>query len=65
MDLALLQETLAAGGEPAFRAGQVWEWAARGIAGYEAMTNLPKALRDELADAVPFSTQRPSLRTGP
>ena len=34
----------------------MWEWAARGVAGYDEMTNLPPALRDELADAVPFST---------
>ena len=34
----------------------MWEWAARGATGYEAMTNLPAALRDELAAAVPFSS---------
>jgi 23S rRNA (adenine2503-C2)-methyltransferase len=56
MDLTLLDEVLAARGEPAFRARQVWEWAARGVAGFEEMTNLPKALREELAAAVPFST---------
>ena len=56
MDLILLNETLTARGEPAFRARQVWEWAAGGATGYEEMTNLPKALRDGLAEAVPFST---------
>ncbi len=56
MDLTLLDERLAAGGEPAFRAGQVWEWAARGVAGYEEMTNLPKALRERLDEEVPFTT---------
>src|SRR5689334_12544374 len=56
MDLALLDETLRERGEPAFRARQIWEWTARGAAGYDAMTNLPRALRDELAAAVPFST---------
>jgi len=56
MDLTLLGEVLAARGEPAFRARQVWEWAARGVAGFEEMTNLPKALREELPAAVPFST---------
>ena len=49
MDLAVLEETLAARGEPAYRARQVWEWAARGAAGYEEMTNLPAALRAALA----------------
>jgi 23S rRNA (adenine2503-C2)-methyltransferase len=56
MDLGLLEQTLADRGEPAFRARQVWEWAARGVTGYEAMTNVPAALRTELADAVPFSS---------
>jgi len=56
VDLALLETTLADRGEPAYRAGQAWEWAARGAAGYDDMTNLPRALRDELAAAVPFST---------
>jgi 23S rRNA (adenine2503-C2)-methyltransferase len=56
MDLNLLEEALAARGEPAYRAGQVWEWAARGAAGYDAMTNIPGALRTALADDVPFST---------
>jgi 23S rRNA (adenine2503-C2)-methyltransferase len=56
MDLALLEQTLSERGEPAFRARQVWEWTARGAAGYAAMTNLPLALREELASAVPFST---------
>ncbi|HVP75676.1 MAG TPA: 23S rRNA (adenine(2503)-C(2))-methyltransferase RlmN [Gaiellaceae bacterium] len=56
MDLKLLELTLAERGEPAYRAGQVWEWAARGGDGYDAMTNLPRPLRQELAAAVPFST---------
>jgi 23S rRNA (adenine2503-C2)-methyltransferase len=56
MDLALLESTLAERGEPAYRSRQVWEWATRGVASYDAMTTLPKALRAVLADAVPFST---------
>jgi 23S rRNA (adenine2503-C2)-methyltransferase len=56
MDLTLLDDALAARGEPSFRARQVWEWAARGVGGYEEMTNLPRALRQELAETVPFST---------
>ena len=59
MDLALLEERLAAGAEPGFRARQVWEWAARGARSYEAMTNLPLGLREQLADEVPFSSLRP------
>jgi 23S rRNA (adenine2503-C2)-methyltransferase len=56
MDLTLLEQALRERGEPAFRARQVWEWTARGAPSYEAMTNLPRALRGELAAAVPFST---------
>ena len=56
VDLELLQRTLADAGEPAFRARQVWAWAARGAAGYGEMTDLPVALRGALADGVPFST---------
>ena len=56
MDLALLESTLAGRGEPAYRARQVWEWAARGAESYDAMTNVPGALREALSDGVPFST---------
>jgi 23S rRNA (adenine2503-C2)-methyltransferase len=56
MDLALLERTLADAGEPAFRARQVWSWAARGASGYDAMTDVPVALRGRLAGEVPFST---------
>ena len=56
MDLALLERTLADRGEPAYRARQVWEWAARGVAGYEEMTNVPAPLRELLVAEVPFSS---------
>jgi 23S rRNA (adenine2503-C2)-methyltransferase len=56
VDLTLLESTLGTLGEPSYRARQVWEWTAHGAAGYEAMTNLPRALRDELEANVPFST---------
>jgi 23S rRNA (adenine2503-C2)-methyltransferase len=56
VDLALLETTLRERGEPGYRAGQVWQWAARGADGYDAMTNLPRPLREELAARVPFST---------
>ena len=38
----------------------MWEWAARGAGSYEAMTNLPLALREALAGEVPFSVARGS-----
>ena len=56
MDLDLLANTLAGAGEPRFRAGQVWAWAARGAGGYDEMTDLSLDLRARLAERVPFST---------
>jgi 23S rRNA (adenine2503-C2)-methyltransferase len=56
MDLALLERTLSEHGEPGFRARQVWAWTARGAHGYDAMTDVPAALRDSLAASVPFSS---------
>jgi len=56
VDRALLQRRLSERGQPAYRAGQVWDWAARGVGGYAEMTNLPGELRRELDQEVPFST---------
>jgi 23S rRNA (adenine2503-C2)-methyltransferase len=59
VDRALLHAHLADRGEPTYRAGQVWQWAARGAVGYDEMSNLPRALRGELERTVPFSTLEP------
>jgi 23S rRNA (adenine2503-C2)-methyltransferase len=56
VDRALLERRLAERGEPGYRAAQVWEWSARGVAGYSEMTNLPGPLRAQLEQEVPFST---------
>src|SRR6476619_7423809 len=56
MDLALLTSTLEELGEPRYRAGQIWRWASRGAPGFDAMTDLPVALRERLEQSVPFST---------
>jgi 23S rRNA (adenine2503-C2)-methyltransferase len=56
MDLQLLEQTIAERDEPAFRAHQIWAWAARGASGYEEMTDLPAALRDALSRELPFSS---------
>jgi 23S rRNA (adenine2503-C2)-methyltransferase len=56
VDLDLLSGKLTELGEPAYRAGQIWRWAARGAAGYEEMTDVPRSLRDVLEDEVPFSS---------
>ncbi len=58
MDLQLLGRVLADAGEPAFRARQVWRWAARGASSYAEMTDLPAALRERLAREVPYSSLR-------
>src|SRR4051794_19207846 len=54
MDLDLVTTVLS--DEPAYRARQVWEWAARGATSYDEMTNLPVALRARLEEQAPFST---------
>jgi 23S rRNA (adenine2503-C2)-methyltransferase len=56
MDLDLLAGTLDELGEPAFRARQIWRWAANGAASFDSMTDVPRRVRDALAEAVPFST---------
>ena len=61
MNLELLEKTLA--NEPAYRARQIWEWTARGATSYGEMTNLPAALRDRLAERVPFSSLETATET--
>ena len=56
MDFGLLERTLAELGQPAYRARQVWRWAAQGARGYDDMTNLPLGVRNALSEAVPFSS---------
>jgi 23S rRNA (adenine2503-C2)-methyltransferase len=56
VDLKLLEERLQAAGEPPYRARQVWEWAAKGTGSYDAMTNIPAALRERLGAEVPLSS---------
>jgi len=54
--MQLLERTLSDLGEPAYRARQVWRWTAQGTDGFDVMTNLPRELRSELAERVPFSS---------
>jgi 23S rRNA (adenine2503-C2)-methyltransferase len=56
VDHDLLERTLAELDEPRYRGRQIWRWAARGAAGFDAMTDLPLRLRSALNEAVPFST---------
>ena len=48
MTLEELGDLLAALGEPSFRAKQVFAWLHRGVPSFDAMTNLPKSLREKL-----------------
>ena len=41
-------------GQPAFRAKQVFSWLHKGIRSYDEMSNLPKSLRDVLAQQYPI-----------
>ena len=50
MTLPEIEADLAAMGEPKYRARQVYEWLCRGVRDFEQMSNLPKALRDRLAE---------------
>ena len=43
-------------GQPKFRAKQVYTWLHKGVRSYEEMTNIPKALRDTLAEGYPLLT---------
>ena len=50
MTIAEMQTLFKELGQPAFRAKQVYTWLHKGVRSYEEMTNLPKALRDTLAE---------------
>ena len=54
LTLPELAETLKELHEPAFRARQVYGWLHKGVRSYEEMTNLPKTLREKLAENHPI-----------
>ena len=54
MTQAEISQVLKDLGQPAFRAKQVYTWLHKGVRSYEEMTNLPKALRDILAEKYPI-----------
>ena len=54
LTLPELAETFKELHEPAFRAKQVYCWLHKGVRSYEEMTNLPKALREKLAENYPI-----------
>ena len=54
MTLAEIGAVLKELGHPAFRAKQVYSWLHKGVRSYDEMTNLPKSLRDLLAQRYPI-----------
>ena len=54
MTLPELTDRLKEMGQPAFRAKQVYTWLHRGVVTYEEMTNIPQALRRQLAREYPL-----------
>ena len=54
LTLPELTATLKELGQPAFRGKQVYTWLHKGVRSYDEMTNLPKALRDTLAEKYPI-----------
>ena len=42
-------------GQPTFRAKQIYTWLHKGVRSYDEMTNLPKALRETLAENYPIN----------
>ena len=45
-------------GQPAFRGKQVYTWLHKGVRSYEEMTNLPKTLREVLAQTYPINAPK-------
>ena len=54
MTLPELTAALKELGQPAFRGKQVYTWLHKGVRSYEEMSNLPKALRELLAEKYPI-----------
>ena len=54
MTLPELTATIKELGQPAFRGKQVYTWLHKGVRSYDEMSNLPKVLRDTLAEKYPI-----------
>lgn len=62
LDMPSLQAVMVGNGLPAFRAKQIWNWIyQRGVTSFEAMSNLPKDLRAQLAEQ--YVIDRPKVIT--
>ena len=58
LDLPELTAVIKELGQPAFRGKQVYTWLHKGVRSYDEMTNLPKSLRDTLAEKYPLCPPR-------
>ena len=58
MTIAEIGTALKELGQPAFRAKQVFTWLHKGVRSYEEMSNLPKALREQLAEQYPIQAPK-------
>ncbi|RKM61267.1 23S rRNA (adenine(2503)-C(2))-methyltransferase RlmN [Butyrivibrio sp. CB08] len=57
LDLPELTQCIKDLGEPAFRAGQLYQWLhVKQAAGYEDMTNIPKALKEKLKEGFSYTS---------
>ncbi len=54
-----IEAELAALGQPKYRAGQIFRWLHRGVGSFEEMSDLPKALREQLGEH--FTLYRPRV----
>ncbi len=62
-NLEELQVWAVENGEPAFRAGQIFDWLyVKRVSSFEEMSNLPKSLRTKLSDQFDFVTLREITR---
>jgi len=50
LTLAELQELISSLGEPSYRAKQIFEWIHKGADSFDELTNIPKGLREKLAE---------------
>ncbi len=55
MTLPELRDFLQELGEPTFRGKQVFSWLSRGVTSFDEMSNLPRSLRDRLAETCALS----------
>jgi 23S rRNA (adenine2503-C2)-methyltransferase len=60
LTLPELETRVTSAGQPPYRARQIYDWTYKRLAaGYDEMTNLPAALRHDLAAILPLPTMRP------